>query len=196
MPKVKDDGTQIFLGQEIIFYGGCMVFGFSAGAFKPDDFSMDDPVFRVKGTHPGGIPFEVEVRIYDIDLHNASFAETVALDAYFKITGQPVGVSRAAIRAMNWGATDGGNLFTKFDFLSSMKDHFDRILGDNNWDGYMRHRSTLDALMEFFEKREQRLEAQRQIVNEAVEKRAAAIANYNYRTLAQNELNQMTRAAQ
>jgi hypothetical protein len=117
----------------------------NASVFKAESFSSDNPIMLVRGTDVDGRPFEEEININNVDPRNASFVEMFALDGYFAANGKPTGVTRA-VAGLARGADDG-NAFTKFDFVTPLRELLETQRINGNWDAFFKLSPIVDTLM-------------------------------------------------
>jgi len=119
----------------------------SAFAFKPDNFSTDNPVMLVKGTDASGKQFEVEININSVNPRNASIVELTALDGYSNAIGQPMRLMRQMMSAtIQQNASGGTDVFAKFDFLAALDELMDAMRFHGNLNGYLQSKDLMEFL--------------------------------------------------
>ena len=119
-------------------------------AFKPDDFSPDNPVIQVKGTDINGKEFNVEININNVDPKNASLIEMVALDGYLNATGQPSGITRQLmISNIMRSSSNEMDANTKFDFIAILDEIMDAQRFHGNLNGFLKNKDLMEFLSSF-----------------------------------------------
>ena len=120
----------------------------SAFAFKPDNFSPDNPIMLVRGVDANGRQFEVEVNVHNVNPRSTSIIELTALDGYLNATGQPSGLARQ-MGMIQRNASVGTDLFAKFDFLAALDEIMDAQRFHGNLSGYLQNRDLMEFLSNF-----------------------------------------------
>jgi len=130
----------------------------TARVFKADNFSDENPIIIVRGIDVCGTKFEKEVNINNVDPHNASIVEMLALDGYFKANGLPGSTTRAFVNAMAGKEATGGNVgeisaFSTFNFVEILQNHMKLFMKNQCQNGVAWLNPILDTLMNHIEQR-------------------------------------------
>nr|AGS52495.1 hypothetical protein [uncultured bacterium contig00005] len=137
--------------------------------YQPANYTEDDPVIIVKGVNTDGNPFEVSVRINDINPRRASYVEMYALDGYNSLNGKGSGLdgfmgslSRAMYSQqvqrgdLTYRFLEGVDIFARIDFsefLPALREMMEAQRYHGDWAGYARYKEFVDYLMEHFGRR-------------------------------------------
>ena len=148
--SIKDQGLSLLDSKAIVSTSVRLPNGgwVSASVFKHESHTLDNPVFLVRGTDVNGDQFEMVVDVNKVDPKNAHFIELMALDGYFVTKGQPLGLTRNAVGALNagFGVYD---VFTKFNSLPPLQEMMIFQRANGNLGGYMQYKNIVDSLLDF-----------------------------------------------
>ena len=120
----------------------------SASVFKHESHMPDNPVFLVRGTDVNGDQFEMVVDVNKVDPKNAHFIELMALDGYFMTKGQPLGLTRNAVGALNAGL-GVYDIFTRFNSLPPLQEMMVFQRANGNLSGYIQYKNIIDSIIDF-----------------------------------------------
>jgi len=153
MSNIVLDGDALISAGFRLPGGGWM----SASVFKADSFSEESPIMLVRGIDVCGTKFEKEVNINDVNPHNASIVEMLALDGYFKANGQPASTTRAFVNAMATkdaaGEFSGSiNAFSTFNFVEILQNHMKLFIANQCQNGVAWLNPILDTLINHIER--------------------------------------------
>jgi hypothetical protein len=124
--------------------------GGSASVFKAENYSDENPEYRIRYWNKSGEYKDVNVKIGDVNPENASYLEMLAYSTYSDVQGYTDNAlgnfSSVASGVKCDNSYDENNVNIKYNFMSMVKELMEMQYRCNNLEGYLSYKQFYDYM--------------------------------------------------